>query len=360
MTAHSKTTPYIQALLAAIFFGASAPLSKLLLGETDPIVLAGLLYIGSGISAGLFVLFRGIGKRGQAEARLQRKDVPWLLGAIIVGGIAAPIVLLFGLRDSPAATASLLLNFESVATTLIAIIFFREAVGKRVWWAVGLITLAAILLTWNRTGGWGFSLGALGIIAACVLWGMDNNFTRNISAKDPLMIVMIKGLAAGIFSLILALALGRPFPGISSILLAVLLGSISYGASIVLFVYAMRALGAARTSALYGMAPFIGMTLSLLLSLENLSYYFLISLPLMALGAWLLLSEQHAHLHLHPALVHDHRHVHSDGHHEHEHDVEPSDPTKPHSHLHEHVQLAHDHEHSPDIHHRHRHRNQAD
>lgn len=350
-----RIIPYIQVLLAAIFFGASAPLSKMLLGEIDPIVLAGLLYIGSGVGAGAFVLIRKWSGNGQAEAGLKRKDFPWLLGAIIAGGIAAPIVLLFGLKDSPAATASLLLNFEGVATTLIAILFFREAVGRRAWWAVGLITAAAILLTWNRTGSWGFSLGELGIIAACVFWGMDNNFTRNISAKDPLMIVTIKGLAAGSFSILLALILGRSFPGMKSIFLALLLGSISYGASIVLFVYAMRALGAARTSALFGLAPFIGMGLSLLLKLESFSLFFLSALPLMGLGAWLLLSEAHIHAHLHPALVHEHRHTHSDDHHRHSHDFEVVDLNKPHSHIHEHAQLEHTHSHSPDIHHRHEH-----
>lgn len=351
-----KTIPYLQALLAAIFFGASAPLSKLLLGEIDPIVLAGFLYIGSGLAAGLFTLIRRWGGKGGTEARLQRKDFPWLLGAVIAGGIAAPIVLLFGLKSSSAATASLLLNFEQVATTVIAVLIFREAVGKRIWWAVGLITAAAILLTWNRTGSWGFSLGALGIIAACIFWGIDNNFTRNISAKDPLMIVTIKGLAAGTFSILLAIILGKPFPAWTSILLALLLGSISYGASIVLFVYAMRALGAARTSALFGLAPFIGVGLSLILGLEGFTLYFLLSLPLMALGACLLLSEEHAHAHIHPALEHEHSHTHVDGHHRHEHLEPVSDPGKSHSHLHTHEQLEHTHPHSPDIHHRHGHK----
>jgi drug/metabolite transporter (DMT)-like permease len=355
MKSNLRATPYIQALLAAVFFGASAPLSKLLLGEIDPITLAGLLYIGSGISAGLFILIRKFSGQSRTEARLRRKDLPWLIGAVVAGGIAAPIILLFGLRASPAATASLLLNFEGVATTLIAVLIFREAIGRRVWWAVGLITVAAILLTWNRTGGWGFSLGALGIVAACMLWGMDNNFTRNVSAKDPLMIVTIKGLAAGGFSLLLATILGRSFPGILSILFALLLGSISYGVSIVLFIYAMRALGAARTSALFGLAPFIGMVLSFILKLEIFSLLFLLSLPLMAFGAWLLLSEDHAHLHLHPALVHEHRHTHIDEHHQHVHDVEPVDPSRAHSHLHVHDSLEHAHAHFPDIHHRHEH-----
>lgn len=355
MKRNERVIPYLQVLLAAVFFGASAPLSKLLLGEIDPIVLAGLLYIGSGMGAGLVVLFRRSRGRGRVEAGLQRRDLPWLLGAIITGGIAAPIILLFGLRDSPAATASLLLNFEGVATTLIAVLFFREAIGKRVGWAVGLITVAAILLTWNRTGTWGFSLGALGILVACIFWGMDNNFTRNISAKDPLMIVTVKGLSAGVFSILLALVLGRPLPGLISVLLSLLLGSISYGASIALFVYAMRALGAARTSALFGLAPFVGMALSLLLKLETFSLFFLISLPPMALGAWLLLSEEHVHAHLHPALIHEHRHTHTDGHHLHTHEKEPADPGLAHSHTHVHEEGIHTHPHSPDIHHRHEH-----
>lgn len=247
----------IQALLAALLFGASAPLAKLLLGEMSPIVLAGLLYLGSGIGVLLIKLAQGL-STAKSEAQITKPDWKWLLGAVIAGGIAAPIVLLFSLRQTPASTASLLLNFEGVATTVIAVLVFREAVSKRALWAVICVTLATILLTWDASRQWGISLGALGVLGACILWGIDNNFTRKISAKDPLMIVLVKGLGAGSFSLLLALLLGNPLPTLLAVLGALLLGSISYGMSIVLFIRAMRGLGASRTSALFGTSPMAG------------------------------------------------------------------------------------------------------
>ncbi len=207
-----KYTPALQALLAAVLFGASAPLAKLLLGEVQPVPLAAFLYLGSGMGAFLMLLFQGIRNKGQrVEARLSRGDIPWLGGALLAGGIGAPIILLLGLERTPASTASLLLNFEGVATTLIAITFFKESIDRRIAWAIGLVTLASIVLTWTG-GNWGFSLGALGIIGACFLWGLDNNFTRHISAKNPLVIVGIKGLGAGTFSLVLCLIIRQPLP----------------------------------------------------------------------------------------------------------------------------------------------------
>ena len=235
--------PFLQALLAAVLFGASAPLSKLLLGAVEPIPLACFLYLGSGVGALAFLLIQNWWNRGHSvEACLTRRELPWLLGAIFAGGVAAPVLLLIGLQKTPASTASLLLNFEAVGTTLIAFLFFREAVDRRILWAVGLITLASILLSWNGSS-WGFSFGALGILAACLLWGLDNNFTRQISAKDPLVIVALKGFGAGSFSLLLCWLFGKPLPGLGIILLAMLLGAVSYGLSIRLFILALRALG---------------------------------------------------------------------------------------------------------------------
>jgi drug/metabolite transporter (DMT)-like permease len=238
----NRIIPIIQALLAALLFGASAPLSKLLLEDISPVLLAALLYLGSGFGL-LFVKIMEKAVRGeQKEARLARSDWPWLVGAILAGGVIAPIILMVSLRHTPAATASLLLNFEGVATMLIATIVFKEAIGRHAWWAIGLITLASILLSTDYTNQWGFSLSALGVLAACSMWGVDNNLTRNISAKDPLVIVTVKGLGAGLVSLIIALALGNTFPSLGITLLALLLGSLSYGLSIFLFVYAMRGL----------------------------------------------------------------------------------------------------------------------
>ncbi|HNE05936.1 MAG TPA: EamA family transporter [Anaerolineales bacterium] len=343
----------IQALIAALLFGASAPIAKLLLGEVEPIPLAAFLYLGSGIGLLGIKLFQRINQQGvNDEAQVEKSDFKWLLGAIVAGGVAAPITLLFSLKNTPAATASLLLNFEGVATTLIAFFAFKESISRRAWWAIALITVASIFLSINFNAEWGFSLGALGIIAACVLWGVDNNFTRNISAKDPLVIVTIKGLGAGSFSLIMALFLGNNLPSWEVILGALVLGSLSYGASIVLFIHAMRGLGAARTSALFSTAPIAGIVLSILIFQEFPSWLFIFALPLMIVGAFLLVNDEHEHHHIHEMVIHEHSHSHNDGHHEHEHDGEF---TKKHSHVHTHDELTHSHHHMPDLHHRHVH-----
>jgi drug/metabolite transporter (DMT)-like permease len=361
---HSSTRPpllpVLKALAAAVLFGINAPLSKVLLapgslGEVAPIPMAALLYLGSGLGA---LALLGLQRRDtttEPEARLQRTDVPWLAGALLAGGVAAPIVLMFSLRLTPGATASLLLNFEGVATTLIAALAFREAVGRRVWSAIGLITLASVVLSWEPGGRFGVALGALGVLAACVLWGIDNNFTRNISAKNPLTIVAIKGLGAGLFSLVLALLVGQPLPGIWAALSAMSLGSVSYGLSITLFILALRDLGAARTSALFSSAPFIGSLLSFAILGEAAGTQFLIALPLMLVGTALLVTEQHAHEHRHDFLTHEHRHRHDDAHHDHDHTPGEIPPNGWHSHPHEHSTQVHEHPHAPDLHHRHEH-----
>jgi drug/metabolite transporter (DMT)-like permease len=346
--------PILQALIAALLFGTSAPLAKLLLGEIEPIPLAAFLYLGSGIGLVGVKLFQRITIKGiEREAGIKKPDYPWLAGAVIAGGVAAPITLLFSLKNTPAATASLLLNFEGVATTLIAVLAFKESISRRVWWAVALTTLACIILSTNPNAKWGFSLGALGIIAACIFWGIDNNFTRNISAKDPLMIVIIKGLGAGSFSLALAILLGNKIPAPGGILGALVLGSLSYGISIVLFIRAMRGLGAARTSALFSTAPLAGMLLSFILFREFPSWLFMIAFPLMVAGTLFLVGEEHEHYHVHQMEIHEHAHVHDDGHHEHDHDGEE---VQNHSHVHKHDELAHTHQHMPDLYHRHNHR----
>jgi drug/metabolite transporter (DMT)-like permease len=205
--------PILQALGAAILFGASAPLSKMLLEDIEPIILAGLLYLGSGLSAVLLKSIRlSSDKEVPVEANLSVHDIPWLAGAVIAGGILGPILLLLGLQSTPAATASLLLNLESVATVMIACFVFGEAIGRRIWLAIVIITLAGTILSLDFTSEWGFSIGAIAVIGACFSWGLDNNFTRNVSAKDPLAIVAIKGLAAGSFSLVLGLILGNSLP----------------------------------------------------------------------------------------------------------------------------------------------------
>jgi drug/metabolite transporter (DMT)-like permease len=335
----------LQALLAALFFGASAPISKLLLGNVPPVLMAAFLYLGSGTGISLIKLYQRL-TSNQREAGIKRPDVIWLAGAIISGGILAPIILMISLKNTPASTASLLLNFEGAGTTLLALFFFRESISRRALAAISAITLASIFLSTNFGSNWGMSLGAFGVLLACVLWGLDNNLTRNISGKDPLIIVAWKGLAAGTFSLILGLILGQQFPALTTILSILLLGFISYGLSTMLFIYSMRGLGAARTSALYGTAPLAGVLLSILIFKDPITILFVIAAILMVAGALLLANEEHAHFHIHMPVVHEHLHKHEDFH--------AHDETNiAHSHEHEHSRTEHEHGHMPDIHHRH-------
>lgn len=343
----------MQALVAAALFGASAPFAKLLLGEVEPISLAACLYLGSGFGVLLFKMIqRAHASPTEQEARIKRSDWGWLAGSVMAGGVAGPIVLLFSLRITPAATASLLLNFEGVATTIIAALVFKESISRFTVASIVCITLASIVLSWSLDGQWGLSVGALGVLAACVLWGIDNNLTRSISAKDPLTIVLVKGLGAGTFSLILTLLLGNALPPLNVALGAMLLGSISYGLSIVLFIRAMRGLGAARTSALFGAAPFAGVLLAFVLLRESLGIQFWIALPLVLLATLLLMNEKHSHEHTHEVLTHEHRHRHDDGHHNHDHPGMTA-RSLTHSHMHTHESMVHEHPHLPDIHHRH-------
>jgi drug/metabolite transporter (DMT)-like permease len=336
----------LQALLAAVFFGASAPIAKLLLGDVPPILMAAFLYLGSGTGISLIKLYQRA-TRKQKEAGIKSPDVKWLAGAIISGGILAPILLMISLKNTPASTASLLFNFEGVGTTLIALFFFRESISRRALGAILAITVASVFLSTNFQSGLGFSLGAIGVISACVLWGLDNNFTRNISAKDPLTIVAWKGLVSGTFSLILGLSLGQRIPAITSILSILLLGFLSYGLSTMLFIYSMRGLGAARTSALYGTAPLAGVLLSIVIFKDPLTLLFGIAAIMMVAGTLLLANEEHAHFHIHMPVVHEHRHMHDDEFHGH------GNERDAHSHEHEHPQTQHEHGHMPDIHHRH-------
>ncbi|MBV7274075.1 EamA family transporter [Clostridiaceae bacterium UIB06] len=344
-----------QVIIAAILFGSSAPISKILLGKIDPIPLAAFIYIGSGVGLLIFkIIEKYFSTNYNKEAPLGKKDIPWLLAAVFFGGVFAPIILMNSLKTTPASTASLLLNFESVATTVIAVCFFKESAGKRIWFSIIFITLAAIILSWDFSNQWGLSIGAIGVITACVSWGMDNNFTGKISLKDPFSIVIIKGIGAGSFSLILAIILKSSFPSIGVIVEAMILGCFSYGLSIVLFVLALRELGSARTSALFGTSPFIGALVSFVLCGDKISLTFVMGFPLMVIGTVLLLKENHEHKHLHKAITHEHKHNHIDGHHGHVHD-EKVDKDIYHSHVHTHDIIEHSHPHTPDSHHKHVH-----
>jgi drug/metabolite transporter (DMT)-like permease len=344
--------PRALALAAALMFGASVPLSKSLFSSAEPLMVAGLLYLGMGIGMlpvkAYMTLF---GKGSLAEEPLARSDMPWVFGTVLFGGILAPVVMMISLDHTPGSTAALLLNFEGVATGLIALFIFKEAIGKRVWIAIALITAGCSVLSLREGGRWGISLGALGIMATCVLWAIDNNITRRISGKDQYMIVVIKGLGAGTFTLVLATLLGVKLPSIGAMLLAMLLGLISYGVSMAMIVVAMRHLGAARTAAFFGVGPFAGALLSFIVLRETAEIFFWMALVPMAAGVFLLLSETHAHPHTHTVLRHSHKHTH-DEHHQHRH---KGKPPHEHTHMHEHTLLTHSHPHAPDLHHRHTH-----
>jgi drug/metabolite transporter (DMT)-like permease len=345
--------PALAALLAAALFGAGVPLAKLLAGQIEAIPLAALLYLGSGVGLLLFQGAQRLTGRTGRESAVARTDLPWLVGATLAGGVLAPVILMFALRSTPAATASLLLNFEGVATALLAALLFREHLGGRTWLAVLLVTIAGSVLSWNPVERLGLSLGVLGVVAACALWGLDNNLSRHISGKNPVTIAAAKGMVGGTCSLVMAMLLRNPLPPLPACLLAMTLGLFSYGVSIVLFIYALRGLGAARTGALFATAPFIGTALSLAMFRDRPNLQFLMAIPLMLIGAVLLLAERHAHRHAHVPLEHDHRHRHDDDHHRHEHRPEPAAAEHAHQHVHE--PANHEHPHTPDEHHRHEH-----
>lgn len=343
------------ALSAAALFGASTPLAKVLLGEMPPLLLAGLLYLGSGLGLLVIKFAGGLMQRKTVwskEAALHGRDYLWLAGATITGGVLGPILLLYGLTISTASSVSLMLNLEGVLTVLIAAWVFREAVAARIWIATLIMLLAGLMLFYNPGAALSFNVGLLAVLGACFMWGVDNNLTRRISAGDPMTIAMIKGLAAGSVSLILAYVSGAELPEIFVLLSAMLLGLLSYGVSLVLFVYALRHLGSARTSAHFSTAPFIGAAMAIILLNEPLGVIFIIVLLLMIVATYLVLTEQHKHGHIHEYLVHAHLH-HHDEHHRHRH--EGGEGTEPHAHKHVHEPLTHIHGHLPDLHHRHRH-----
>jgi drug/metabolite transporter (DMT)-like permease len=339
------------ALLAAALFGASTPLAKLLIGEISPVLLGGLLYLASGIGLGVARLIRD---RGLKPSGLARSDWPWLLGAIFFGGVVGPIALLFGLTHVSGSTASLLLNLEAVLTAVIAWVVFKENADRRV--VLGMIAIVAggVVLSWPAgdaaASDW---TGPLAVGAACLCWAIDNNLTRKVSASDALFIAGSKGLIAGSMNTCLALYFGATLPGALTLLSTAAVGLSGYGISLVLFVLALRGLGAARTGAYFSTAPFIGAALALALLGESTTPAFWLAGGFMALGVWLHLTEHHEHRHRHEALSHTHGHQH-DEHHRHEHNF-AWQGSEAHEHWHTHAVVTHKHSHFPDIHHRHTH-----
>ena len=338
----------LAALAAALLFGAGAPAAKLLLGSTSPWLLAGLLYLGSGIGIALARQFRRTEPLG-----LARGEYKWLAIAVATGGVIAPVLLMLGLSRMPASAVSLLLNAEGVFTALLAWFVFHENFDRRIALGMALIVIGALVLSWPEDITFGSALPALAVLGACFSWGIDNNLTRKIALADATFIAMIKGIVAGVVNVAIAWTLGATFPSFQIVAAACALGFLSFGASLVLFVVALRHLGAARTGAYFSIAPFAGAIISFVLLGEAVTLTLVLAGLLMGAGVWLHLTETHEHEHAHDVTEHTHEHAH-DEHHQHEHKVHVPDDTL-HSHPHRHDPLMHSHSHYPDTHHAHRH-----
>lgn len=336
------------ALAAAVLFGAGTPAAKLLLGSMSPWLLAGLLYLGSGIGLAVARQFRRT-----ESVSLARGDVKWLVIAVATGGVIGPVLLMVGLSQMPAAAASLLLNAEAVFTALLAWFVFNENFDRRIALGMALIVAGAVVLSWPGDVSFFSTLPALAVLGACFSWAVDNNLTRKIALTDATFIAMIKGMVAGVVNVAIAWTLGATFPSFQIIVAACVVGFFSFGASLVLFVVALRHLGAARTGAYFSIAPFAGAMIAFVLLGEEITTPLALAGLLMAVGVWLHLTERHEHAHVHEPIEHTHKHTH-DEHHQHEHESSVPHNTR-HTHRHRHDPLTHSHSHYPDANHGHRH-----
>jgi len=342
----------LAALGAAALFGLSTPIAKTLVGEIPPLLLAGLLYMGSGIGLTILLVARAIGLRRARITRPRGADLMWLLGAIAFGGAIGPYLLMYGLQMTDSASASLILNLEGVFTALLAWFAFKENFDRRIAAGMALIVAGGVVLSTGSALRAGGIVGPLAIAGACLAWAIDNNLTRKVSINDAMLVACIKGLIAGPISVALALRYGAHLPAGTLLLRAGLLGFVSYGLSLTLFVVALRNLGTARTGAYFSLAPFIGAVMAVAFG-APLTSTLLVAGLFMGAGVWLHLTEVHAHWHRHSSLTHEHSHVH-DTHHQHQHDPD-WDGKEPHSHPHVHDPIEHAHVHYPDVHHRHTH-----
>jgi len=340
------------ALGAATLFGLSTPIAKALVGEISPLLLAGLLYLGSGLGLSILLAARAIGLERANIIRPHGADLLWLLGAIVFGGAIGPYLLMYGLQMTDSASASLILNLESVFTALLAWFAFKENFDRRIAIGMALIVAGGMVLSMGSTLRAGGFVGPLAITGACLAWAIDNNLTRKVSINDAMLVACVKGLIAGPMSVVLALRYGAHLPAGTLLLRAGLLGFVGYGLSLTLFVVALRNLGTARTGAYFSLAPFIGAALAVALG-APLTATLIVAGLFIGAGVWLHLTENHAHLHRHSPLEHEHSHVH-DTHHQHRHEFD-WDEQESHSHLHAHEPIEHAHSHFPDVHHRHHH-----
>lgn len=338
------------AILSAALFGLSPVFCKLLIGDMSPALLAGLLYLGSGIGLSFVIAYRrsGFVRELAVLSPLHRRK---LLFAVLAGGVIAPLCLTYGIKCGTAAEVTLLLNLETVATTLIAWMIFKEHVSRQVWIGKILIILAAALVLLQSDGHLSFSRSGVLVLLACIFWGIDNNLTRDVEELPATVLAAVKGYGAGLFTILLALIFTSGSATPAQVGGALLIGALSYGVSLVLFVEALRRIGSARTSTFFAVGPFIGTLFSVLILGEHIPVSYLIAASLMLSGVVFLYWEKHGHEHTHVVTAHCHPHDH-DEHHQHEHSAdEDQNP----DHYHEHAPLTHIHAHWPDIHHRHSH-----
>lgn len=346
----TKHIATLYAIAAAALYAINVPFSKMLLGEIGPTMLAALLYLGAGL--GLFLYGAAAKAAGKTSATepLTKKELPYTV-AMVVLDIFAPILLMFGIRASDAANVSLISNFEIVATSLIALLVFKEVISRRLWLAIALVTAASVILTFEGSGALAFNRGSLFVLGACLCWGLENNCTRKISNKSSVEIVVIKGTFSGLGSLIVALAVGETVPSILWILCALALGFVAYGLSIHFYIKAQKDLGAAKTSAYYSVAPFLGVAFGMLILGERPGIQFYIALIAMIFSTWFMAKDTvglqhththdhtHTHVHNHGGTVHVHQHTHTHTH-IHVHGEENE------THEHTHKEMSHDHSHT--------------
>lgn len=338
MKTKNKATFY--AVLAAALYAINVPLSKLLLNHIEPTMMASFLYLGAGVGLFLYGLAEKATRKETKREPLTKKELPYTV-AMVVLDIAAPIFLMYGISLTNSANVSLLNNFEIVATSIIALVIFKEVVSKRLWVAILLVTIASVILSFEGEGSFVFNKGSLFVLCACLCWGFENNCTKMINNKSSIEIVVIKGTFSGLGSLILALLIGEKIPSVQWILCVILLGFVAYGLSIHFYILAQKELGAAKTSAYYSVAPFLGVVFSLIILNERPSIQFYAALIIMAISTFIMVKDtvslQHTHKHEH---IHTHEHRHGDTVHSHEHSH-----THVHLHIHKNNSNSHKHEH---------------
>ena len=335
----TKNLATIYAIVAAALYAINVPFSKMLLGYVEPTMMAALLYLGAGLGMFVYSIASRVSGKTSSTEPLTKKELPYTI-AMVVLDIIAPILLMFGIRASHAANVSLINNFEIVATSIIALLVFKEIISKKLWIAIALVTIASVILSFEGTGSFEFNIGSLFVFGACLCWGIENNCTRMISNKSSIEIVVIKGTFSGVGSLIVALAIGESIPSILWMMCVLLLGFVAYGLSIYFYVMAQKDLGAAKTSAYYSIAPFLGVAFGMLILGERPEIQFYVALAVMKISTYFMIKDtielQHTHEHSH---THTHEHSHGDIVHSHEH-------THTHTHIHVHGADSDNHEHN--------------